>query len=75
MLIDLDKVDQFRWITFSLDRAVAAARFRDPLVRFGLQPESVPAQEAAERVSGSAVRDRLVAALDQWMSVEKLPWV
>jgi tetratricopeptide (TPR) repeat protein len=76
VLIDLDKVDQFRWITFP-DRpdGAAAARFRDALVRFGLQPESVSAQEAAERVSGSAVRDRLVAALDQWMSGEKLPWV
>jgi tetratricopeptide (TPR) repeat protein len=74
VLIELDKVDQVRWITFP-KRAVVAARFRAALAGFGLKPESVPAREASARVSGSAVRERLVTALDQWLSAEKLPWV
>jgi tetratricopeptide (TPR) repeat protein len=74
VLIKLDKIDQSRWIT-SPERTVVVAQFRKALAGFGLRPASVSAQEAAARVSGSAVRDRLVAALDHWLVVDQQPWV
>src|SRR5262249_11855855 len=72
----LEEVDRFRWTpteTQFPDPAAVAARYREALAPFGLSPES-PA-EAAARVSGSAVRTRLVAALDRWLSAERLPWL
>src|SRR5262249_25221716 len=74
----LDKVDQFRWSQVESSRpkpAAVASRFREALVEFGLSPESVSVEEAAARVSDSAVRDRLVTALDWWLRVEELPSV
>jgi tetratricopeptide (TPR) repeat protein len=78
VLIALDRVDEFRWTV--VDNKLpgppaVAAQLRKVLARFGLRPESVSAQEASARVSGSAVRDRLVAALDRWLLVDRLPWV
>ena len=78
VLNDLDKVDQLRWTWVENkfpDPAAVAAQVREALMRFGLTPESVSAEEASARVSGSAVRDRVVTALDRWMWVEKLPWL
>jgi tetratricopeptide (TPR) repeat protein len=71
----LDKVDQFRWAqveTRRLEPAAVASQLRQALVQFGLSPESVSVEEAAARVSASAVRDRLVNALDWWMRKEKM---
>jgi tetratricopeptide (TPR) repeat protein len=39
--------------------------------RFGLIPGQAPADEAARRVAASAVRDRLVVALDRWLKAER----
>jgi len=78
VLNDLDKADQLRWTWVENkfpDPAAVAAQVREALMRSGLTPESVPAEEASARVSGSAVRDRLVTALHRWMWVEKLPWL
>ncbi len=77
VLRELDQVDQFRWTWDGSkfpDAAAVAARIREVLSRFGLTPESVP-EAAAARISGSAVRDRLVTALDRWIGGEKLPWL
>jgi tetratricopeptide (TPR) repeat protein len=78
VLIALNEVDKSRWTVVDNKPpapAAVAAEFRKVLARFGLRPESVSAQEASARVSGSAVRDRLVAALDRWLVVDRLPWV
>jgi serine/threonine protein kinase/Flp pilus assembly protein TadD len=68
LLRDLDAVDQFRW-TWSENQfpnpAVVAARTREALRWFGADPEAVPADEAVARVSASAVRERIVSALDR----------
>jgi tetratricopeptide (TPR) repeat protein len=74
----LDKVDQSRWEQVESRRpepAEVASQFRKALVEFGLSPESVSVEKAAARVSESAVRDRLVTALDWWMRVEERPSV
>jgi tetratricopeptide (TPR) repeat protein len=74
LLRELDAVDQFRW-TWSgnrfPDQAVAAARTRAALERFGADPDAVPVDEAAARVSVSAVRERIVPALDRLLRHEK----
>jgi tetratricopeptide (TPR) repeat protein len=68
LLGDLDAVDQFRW-TWSEnqfpDPAAVAMKTREALARFGIDPEAVSEDETAERVSASAVRQRIVSALDR----------
>jgi tetratricopeptide (TPR) repeat protein len=68
LLSDLDAVDQFRWtpvVNQFPDPAAVATRTREALARFGADPETVSADEAAARVSASVVRERIVAALDR----------
>src|SRR5262249_4890267 len=68
LLLALDKVDRFRW-TWSQSQfpepAVVAARTRQALRKFGADPDAASADEAAARASASAVRERIVAALDR----------
>jgi tetratricopeptide (TPR) repeat protein len=67
---DLDAVDVFRWTPVENkqpDGPAVAERYRGAFGRFGADPGSVSPEEAARRVAGSAVRDRLVAALDRWL--------
>jgi tetratricopeptide (TPR) repeat protein/serine/threonine protein kinase len=74
-LIDLDENDQITWtiVGESLpNEKDDLARLSAVLARFGLNPNSPP-EEASARVKDSAVRDRLVAALDFWMFLEQLP--
>jgi tetratricopeptide (TPR) repeat protein len=78
VLRDLDAIDQFRWTQVWSKRphpVKVAVRLREALGRFGANPGAVPAEEVAARVSSSAVRDRLIAALDRWLRGEKLAWV
>jgi serine/threonine protein kinase/Flp pilus assembly protein TadD len=78
VLRDLDAIDQFRWSLVERkypDGRTLADRSRAALARFGIEPEAVPATEAAARVARSSVRDRLVTALDRWLLGEKLLWV
>jgi tetratricopeptide (TPR) repeat protein len=72
----LDAVDRFRWTLLEgklPDWAAVAARFRQALRGFGLRPGSMAAEQAAARLSRSAVRDRLVTALDWWLAAKALP--
>ena len=65
---DLDAVDQFRWTLAKNefpDMAVVAMRTRDALRRYGADPDAVPTDDAASRVSASVVRERIVSALDR----------
>jgi eukaryotic-like serine/threonine-protein kinase len=72
---DLDAIDQFRWTTGSgnkfPDAADVAARTREALARFGADPDAVSADDAAARVSASVVRERIVAALDRLLRIQK----
>jgi Flp pilus assembly protein TadD len=74
LLRELDGVDQFRW-TWAENRfpdaAAVATRTREALARFGADPNAVSADEAAARLSASAVRERIVAALDRLVLVQK----
>ncbi len=73
VLRDLDAVDQFRWTPVESkfpDPKGVVARLRAALARFGLAPGQTPTEEAARRITASAVRDRLVAALDRWLQME-----
>jgi tetratricopeptide (TPR) repeat protein len=68
LLRDLDAVDQFRWTSVENkfpDAADGAPRTQAALRRFGIDPDAVSADEAAVRVSASAVRERIVTALDR----------
>jgi tetratricopeptide (TPR) repeat protein len=74
LLRDLDGVDQFRWAPAENkmpDPAAVAARTREALTRFGVDPEAVAADEAAARLSASVVRARIVAALDRLLRYQK----
>src|SRR5262249_8227002 len=53
------------------DRAVVATRAPGALRRFGADPDAVSADEAAARVSASAVRGRIVSALDRLLRQPK----
>jgi eukaryotic-like serine/threonine-protein kinase len=71
---DLDGIDQFRWTWAGNkfpDPAVVAARTRQALRRFGADPDAGSVEDAAARVSASAVRDRIVTALDRLLREEK----
>src|SRR5262245_40378320 len=73
LLRALDAIDQFRWTSVDNklpDPAAVAARTREALRRFGADPDVTSVDEAA-RVSASAVRERVVAALDRLLRHEK----
>jgi predicted ribosomally synthesized peptide with SipW-like signal peptide len=73
-LRDLDALDQFRW-TLSEGKfpepAAVATRIRAAFERFGAVPVPTAPDETARRVAASAVRERLVGALDLWLLVEQ----
>jgi tetratricopeptide (TPR) repeat protein len=74
VLRDLDAVDQFRWTRAGSNYPeveVVAAGYREALGRFGADPDAVDAEAAAARMSGSVVRERLVAALDRLLRVQR----
>ena len=74
MLRDLDAVDQFRWTVVESkrpDAAVVATRMREALWRFGADPNAASMDEAAARVSGSAVKERITSALDRLLWQQK----
>ncbi len=71
---ELDAVDQFRWTPSESkypDAAAVATRTRKALARFGADPDAVPVEEAAARVSASVVRERIVSALDRLLHYQK----
>src|SRR5262245_22486266 len=68
LLRELDAIDQFRWTWAENqfpDPAAVAARTRQALRRLEADPDAAPAKDAAARVSASAVRERIVTALDR----------
>jgi serine/threonine-protein kinase len=75
VLRDLDAVDQWRWMTpfegKELKIAGLATDYHVALGRFGADPDAVGAEQAAARVSDSAVRARLVGALDRLLRAER----
>jgi eukaryotic-like serine/threonine-protein kinase len=74
LLRDLDEIDQFRWTSVGgdlPDRAAVAARTREALRRFGADTDAVPADGAAARVAASAVRGRIVSALDRVVQLQR----
>jgi eukaryotic-like serine/threonine-protein kinase len=74
LLSDLDAVDQFRWATVENklpDAADVTTRTRDALKQFGADPDAVSVDDATAWVSTSAVRERIVTALDRLLWHEK----
>jgi tetratricopeptide (TPR) repeat protein len=74
LLRDLDAVDQFRWTVVDgklPDQSVVARRTREALRRFGVDVEEASADEAGARLSASAVRQRVVSALDWLLRQQK----
>jgi tetratricopeptide (TPR) repeat protein len=73
VLRELDGIDTSRWIFVENrlpDPKVVAARWQAAFAGYGLVPGETPAGEAAGRLAGSLVRDRLLAALDLWLVTE-----
>ena len=74
LLHELDAIDQFRWI-LSESRfpgpTVVATRTRKALTQFGADPDAVPVDEAAARVSASVVREQIVTAVDRLLRQER----
>ena len=76
VLRELDRADTSRWnwvAEQALDPKVGADLRRTALTGYGVTPGSTPAAEAASRVSGSPVRDRLLIALDLSLVAEPSP--
>jgi eukaryotic-like serine/threonine-protein kinase len=74
LLRDLDAVDQFRWTPVESkrpDTAAVATRSREALRRFGADPDAASMDEAAARVSASAVKERITSALDRLLWQQK----
>ena len=74
LLRDLDAIDQFRWTLVESkrpDTAVVATRTREALRRFGADPDAASMDEAAARVSASAVKERITSALDRLLWEQK----
>ncbi len=68
LLGDLDAVDRFRWTPVESkipDAGAVATRTRDVLRRSGADPDAASAGDLAAWVSASAVRGRIVPALDR----------
>ncbi len=73
-LRDLDEVDQYRWTLKDSavpDQNQEPARIRAAFKKFGLVPGRVPPGDAARRVKGSVVGERVVAVLDLWLRIER----
>jgi tetratricopeptide (TPR) repeat protein len=67
MLKELDRIDDLRWAVVEgrlqgIERALA--EWPGAFARFGIVPGITRADEAAQRVNGSLVKERLLAALD-----------
>src|SRR5262249_25559930 len=74
LLPELDDIDQLPWtpvLNQFPDVAIVAMRTRATLARFGADPDAGSVDEAAARVSASAVRERIVTALDRLLWPEK----
>jgi serine/threonine protein kinase/Tfp pilus assembly protein PilF len=70
LLHELDALDESRLTSISGGSRAAmpdAAQWRPVLAAYGMAPGGSSAAEAAGRVNGSLVRDRVLAALDLWL--------
>ncbi|MCI0456598.1 MAG: tetratricopeptide repeat protein, partial [Gemmataceae bacterium] len=74
LLRELDAIEVFSW-TWVGDRypgdKAAADRWRDALAAYGVTADRDRAREAARRVNGSLLRDRVLTALDLWLAADK----
>src|SRR5262245_30542602 len=73
ILRELDGIDTFRWTGVENrfpDAKAVAARWRAAFAGYGVAPGATPVGEAAGRLAGSLVRDRLLTALDLWLVTE-----
>ena len=74
LLRGLNEVDIFRW-TWSVagqpERKKVVDRWRTVLTGAGLSPDVERAQELADRINGSPIRDRVLTALDWWQAAER----
>ncbi len=78
VLRKLTRADQFRWTRVASnwpDPKEAAEQYRLALVEFGADPDAVDPEVVARRVSASAVRERLVSALDRVLRADHSPRV
>jgi tetratricopeptide (TPR) repeat protein/predicted Ser/Thr protein kinase len=76
MIAELDgvRLRQAEVTEWRSDTPGSSPRYAEAFRRYGLDVEALPAAEAARRVRGSAIREELLAALDQWAwSHEKGP--
>ena len=73
MLQELDRIDDFRWTPVENklpDRSAVAARWEQAFGEFGIVPGTTAPAEAARRLADSLIRERLLGALDLWLSSE-----
>jgi serine/threonine protein kinase/tetratricopeptide (TPR) repeat protein len=70
MLRELNGIDTFRWTWAENkypDPKSVGARWQAALAGYGVVPGETPVEGAAARLTGSLVRDRLLAVLDLWL--------
>src|SRR5262249_25301329 len=78
MLRDLDRIDDLRWTPAEGERGYRrpleiASEWQQAFARFGVVTGITPAEEVARRVNESLVRDRLLTALDAWLTLAPSP--
>ena len=78
LLRELNAIDTFRWMSAdgrAPEPTAVAVRWRGALAAYGLTTDETPASQAAERVTTSVIRDRVLGALDQWLATDPSAWV
>jgi tetratricopeptide (TPR) repeat protein/tRNA A-37 threonylcarbamoyl transferase component Bud32 len=79
LLGELNAAERFQWTNAAdhklPDLSEVASRYRAALALFGADPDATDPDPVAHRVAGSAVRDRLVTALDWVLWEERSPRV
>src|SRR5262249_34663968 len=54
------------------DKVQADAAYRDAFHAYGLDVEAEVSEETVERIQHSAIRDQLLAALDNWAKIKRI---
>jgi serine/threonine protein kinase len=75
ILRDLDRSNDLAWSVGDgyFQRDAAAEERTRAFARYGIVPGATPPSQAAERVSRSLVRERLLIALHQWLAEARSP--
>lgn len=76
LLGDLDRIDEVRWTmdsAFTWSKRAVRNDWPAVFAQFGIVPGTTPVDQAVARINGSAIRDRMLAALHLWLVKSRSP--